>query len=66
MLLLNLPPPVEGIKHRQENTRLWIHQEVYGPGTLYIAERSILVSVLCVACLWLAGVIEDIIRLVSA
>ena len=39
MLLLNMPPPVEGIKHRQDNIKLLIHQELYGPGTLYIAER---------------------------
>lgn len=41
MLLLNLPPPAQGIKHRQENTKLCMHEEVYGPGTLYIAESHV-------------------------
>ncbi|XP_050711646.1 methylosome subunit pICln-like isoform X1 [Eriocheir sinensis] len=41
MLLLNLPAPEEGVKHRQENTRLVLHQETHGPGTLVIAESRV-------------------------
>lgn len=36
----NLPPPAEGIKLRQEDTKLEINGKLYGPGTLYLYNTS--------------------------
>ncbi|KAK7069720.1 Methylosome subunit pICln [Halocaridina rubra] len=41
MLLPNLPPPVEGIRHRQCNTKAFINARALGEGTLYIAESRV-------------------------
>lgn len=39
MLLPNLPPPVEGIRHQSQGVEAYISQRSLGTGTLYIAER---------------------------
>lgn len=41
MLLPNLPPPAEGIRHRQVNTKAFMNQRPMGDGTLYIAESRV-------------------------
>ncbi|XP_045583745.1 methylosome subunit pICln isoform X2 [Procambarus clarkii] len=41
MLLPNLPPPEEGIRHRQCNTQAFMNQRELGFGTLYIAESRV-------------------------
>lgn len=41
MLLPNLPPPEEGIKHRQTSTRAFVGQRELGSGVLYIAESRV-------------------------
>lgn len=39
MILPNLPPPEEGIKHQSSLVDAYISQRCLGTGTLYIAER---------------------------
>ena len=39
MLLPNLPPPTEGIKHQADHVDAYIGSRCIGKGTLYIAER---------------------------
>lgn len=39
MLLGNLQPPEEGVRHRQPDIQAFLNQQALGTGTLYIAER---------------------------
>ncbi|KAK8726461.1 hypothetical protein OTU49_010262 [Cherax quadricarinatus] len=41
MLLPDLPPPVEGIRHLQRDTQAFMNQRELGSGTLYIAESRV-------------------------
>ncbi|XP_071549458.1 methylosome subunit pICln isoform X2 [Panulirus ornatus] len=41
MLLPNLPPPEEGVRHRQCNTQAFINEQCLGTGILYIAESRV-------------------------
>ncbi|XP_042241631.1 methylosome subunit pICln-like isoform X2 [Homarus americanus] len=41
MLLPNLPPPEEGVRHRQCNTQAFMNARPLGSGTLYIAESRV-------------------------
>lgn len=41
MLLPNLPPPEEGVRHREPNTEAFINQRSLGSGTLIIAESRV-------------------------
>lgn len=39
VVITSFPPPEEGIKHRQPNTRAILNDKDLGSGTLFIAER---------------------------
>lgn len=45
VVLTSFPPPTEGIKHEQPLTSVYINNRELGKGTLYIAERLVIILI---------------------
>lgn len=41
VVMTSFPPPTEGLRHVEQNTRAFIGETCHGNGTLYIAEEYV-------------------------